>query len=1390
MMIIFPLGAIDTLQLEKQSDRIRRISLQENTILAENTTLAQKAAEGGRIGIVVSVKGKNFLTREGGEEVLAAPKTSVMVGDEISTSKDGYLQITFVDGSILKLIGKSSVSVNDFVFNEEQGEASGELETDGATFVFLSGKMSKVAPQNFKVKTATATIGIRGSTIDASVGADGMQLTGGGIYADPVAGGATLEFDHDNPVAFEITTDGVEQIPVPPEGGFFASTAQAIFGEEADEITQTQDLEEEEDESLLGATGEEDSGEEENLSDDSILEPDIASLLLEINQFSYDGTSGSEAGDLGYSGKFLSASSGEFDELFLSSDGPGIWFDSSDTNTALSNFKFQSLNNSTVASDHAFLTFSQTGTSPNLGYIGKDIAPEVIDDYSGILSFSSLIAHGQGVGGGSFANSLLATSTGDSFIGNNEIYIDFDHNNLFGIVSFDSELEALTSGPQGVAFTDDEIGFKQTVGLELVGSSPDMIIYSKHQDLKDGAFAADTLLVAQNLGYGVIHDSFKGVHNPDLLGAYALKGEAQLYGDGEIEGIGMSAKDDADNGFIAGSFTLGYTTQDIASPGLVAYEGLTAGLKISLSSVNDIVGYEVQKADQFAFSIDLAQKELDEDSLNFSLDGASLDFVAGTSFVLNQQLAFSALESSNNAWDPKASFLIANPVPVVKDSSSSTGEIVPGVLWGGYNLVEPGSNVLPGKMNFWVAADVTDDAYHVSGSTIIADRLATPLSYYKGSTQRTLVSTELFEAGFGGLGSQDVQAPFFTAEGYSSIVVNYEDETFTHYSIFPDGFLLVGSGDLGAVNLGDSGDSHFGFSSTQWRLVDLMGGHDSSILLSDALSSAASDFPNSSFIGSFAADDAEGLFFSFSREHDNSGDLEAVYGVGAAVKVGTGQIEKNPVITTGYVHGVLVDKVSGAIITDVVEAGKDINFAKQWTDESSDTILDVDLHVNNGVEPAYVSISAVNTDTTLSEARGALVLYSNATGSSNSSSQEYSANISNTQAKLENISYSYTINPKNVIDEFPGSATSNALPFTIVMYAMDDAGKYYYLETEEKTYGSSGDFDNWITEEFDVNNGNIKLLKVDTLAEVEDQATIDATFAALASGGVNPQTMDSWETGGLVIVDASAEVFKVFVRWGDAAYINSSNGANLSLDHFIIEDANDNVVFEDNFNTLPVEESLFIDKNAFYVPFTANSQSIFTPDISGYTKVDGKTVVSGLPGLEDYSYLLWGIWSSEMTEDANPSNVVQAKGFFGGGLVEHLSDPAGYASFASGHNVVNYSGLAIGNVYNLSGNYANFHSGTANITVDFTSNQISSGYVNLGPAKVNFQAGSISISSTGLPFTGNTTLSIDGASASGSGSYHGQFFGNGADYAKEASGSFGATNSTHKVMGAFGVKRN
>lgn len=124
-----------------------------------------RAAESERIGEVFEVSGVVSAQRAGAPDRFLAKNEPLFEGDVISTSNTGYLQLGFKDGTKLTLRPNTTFAVDRLRHDAGEEAAAFRLLKGGVRA--LTGLISKRNPNGAEIRTATATIGIRGTSLDA-----------------------------------------------------------------------------------------------------------------------------------------------------------------------------------------------------------------------------------------------------------------------------------------------------------------------------------------------------------------------------------------------------------------------------------------------------------------------------------------------------------------------------------------------------------------------------------------------------------------------------------------------------------------------------------------------------------------------------------------------------------------------------------------------------------------------------------------------------------------------------------------------------------------------------------------------------------------------------------------------------------------------------------------------------------------------------------------------------------------------------------------------------------------------------------------------------------------------------------------------------------------------
>lgn len=114
------------------------------------------------IGEITALNGDAQIIRDGAQ-IPAAKHTKIEERDVIKTMQNSKLQIIFKDQTVISLGQKTTFEVEEYLFSQTKPKA--KFKVSKGLFKSITGKIGKIAPQNFKLKTQNATIGVRGTTI-------------------------------------------------------------------------------------------------------------------------------------------------------------------------------------------------------------------------------------------------------------------------------------------------------------------------------------------------------------------------------------------------------------------------------------------------------------------------------------------------------------------------------------------------------------------------------------------------------------------------------------------------------------------------------------------------------------------------------------------------------------------------------------------------------------------------------------------------------------------------------------------------------------------------------------------------------------------------------------------------------------------------------------------------------------------------------------------------------------------------------------------------------------------------------------------------------------------------------------------------------------------------
>lgn len=137
------------------------------------------------IGTITSITGSAYISRNASNIValLGAPLNDK---DTIITKDKSRVKIIFNDKTIINIGRNSNFSISEYLF-EDNKEPIARFSLLKGAIRTITGKIGKIAPDKFIVKTKTATIGIRGtifSVLSFEDGSTEVFCTYGAIFVE------------------------------------------------------------------------------------------------------------------------------------------------------------------------------------------------------------------------------------------------------------------------------------------------------------------------------------------------------------------------------------------------------------------------------------------------------------------------------------------------------------------------------------------------------------------------------------------------------------------------------------------------------------------------------------------------------------------------------------------------------------------------------------------------------------------------------------------------------------------------------------------------------------------------------------------------------------------------------------------------------------------------------------------------------------------------------------------------------------------------------------------------------------------------------------------------------------------------------------------------------
>ncbi len=114
------------------------------------------------VATIQKLSGTATVVRQG-QKIPATVGLEIWENDSLRTGPDGAVGVVFNDDTLLSLGPESVFVIDEFVFAPRERKFSIVFRMIRGTAAYLSGLISKLAPESAHFKTPTASIGIRGT---------------------------------------------------------------------------------------------------------------------------------------------------------------------------------------------------------------------------------------------------------------------------------------------------------------------------------------------------------------------------------------------------------------------------------------------------------------------------------------------------------------------------------------------------------------------------------------------------------------------------------------------------------------------------------------------------------------------------------------------------------------------------------------------------------------------------------------------------------------------------------------------------------------------------------------------------------------------------------------------------------------------------------------------------------------------------------------------------------------------------------------------------------------------------------------------------------------------------------------------------------------------------
>ena len=138
-------------------------------ICAAGLMATNASAQDDPIGYVKTHAGAAFVV-SGGKALEAVPGLALRQGDVLRTGDDGRLGLTLLDNTVMSVGPNAELVIDEYLFEPGNDKLGLGVRLLRGTTQFISGVIAKLRPDAVKVRTASGTIGVRGTRFLVTAG--------------------------------------------------------------------------------------------------------------------------------------------------------------------------------------------------------------------------------------------------------------------------------------------------------------------------------------------------------------------------------------------------------------------------------------------------------------------------------------------------------------------------------------------------------------------------------------------------------------------------------------------------------------------------------------------------------------------------------------------------------------------------------------------------------------------------------------------------------------------------------------------------------------------------------------------------------------------------------------------------------------------------------------------------------------------------------------------------------------------------------------------------------------------------------------------------------------------------------------------------------------------